>query len=126
MLNNKKHWRFCVALEKNRPERKTSSGFLKLYTSVSICSYTVNLKNISSRGAFIKSSHFPLLGEIVTYVVTDRYGRSKTSGNARVVRIVQNSTPDEIGFAIEFNLELAPDILTELSTGPSLAPSLSF
>ncbi|HLE10449.1 MAG: hypothetical protein A2504_16050 [Bdellovibrionales bacterium RIFOXYD12_FULL_39_22] len=104
-----------MGLERNRQERRPSNGFMKLYTSVSICSYTVSLKDISRRGAFIKSTHLPKLGEIITYVITDKYGRSKSSGNARVVRLAQDVARDDMGFAIEMQRELSLDLFDELS-----------
>lgn len=99
---------------KRKHKRFSSKGFLKIYTSITRGAYTVGLKDISKGGAFIKTEHMPEVGETITYVVVDEWGRERYVGNAKVKWCKRIGLSDNKGFGIEFEKKLVDEIEKEL------------
>lgn len=101
--------------EKRRHERRASGGLFRLYSSVTRGAYTVELKDISKGGAFIRSRHRPQLNETITFVVLDDNNRDRFVGNARVVWLKETGAELERGFGIQLERHLAEEMLAELT-----------
>jgi len=100
--------------EKRKYERKPSNAIFRIYTSVTCCAYTVNLKDISKGGAFIRTKHQPKANETITYVVLDDTNTDRFVGNARVAWCKENGPEADRGFGIEVEKELMEEIVREL------------
>ena len=101
-------------LTTRKEERKPSKGALRIYTSVSICAYTVEIRDISKTSAFVRSKHIPEINETITYSILDKYGRVQMTGNGKVIRIDTQAIAEEIGFAISLQKEIPDQILSDL------------
>lgn len=83
--------------------RLETEMIMQVYTSICSAAYTVEIDNINPNGAFVKTKHFPELGETISFNVCDSYYRYLYSGSAKVKRLVPGTNGQESGFAIEFN-----------------------
>ncbi len=92
--------------EKRKHERKPSNGVFRIYTSVTCCAYTVQLKDISKGGAFIRTKHQPKVNETITHVVLDDSNRDRFVGNARVAWHKENGPEADRGFGIEVEKDI--------------------
>lgn len=97
-------------LENRQHERFSSKSFLRVYTNLSSAAYTVDIKDIGAKGAFVKSKFLPQVGEIVTFAIVDKYFKEVMRDSARVVWINDNGIESEIGFGIEFYSKLSKDL----------------
>jgi hypothetical protein len=97
--------------ELRRHERKESSGMFRVYTNLTCCAYTVQLRDVSKNGAFIRNKHLPQVGDVITYMVLDNVATVHQAGNAKVVRVQAQGTEDEVGFAIEMEQALTDEAL---------------
>ena len=97
-----------MAKEQRGHERKYSTAYLLVRTSVSSAAYTVSLQNVSLGGAFVRTKYFPQKGEAITFDVLDKYGLKVMGGHGEVVRIVDVAHDHELGmgFAVQFTEEL--------------------
>lgn len=103
--------------EKRKHPRKKSTGKMRVYTSVSTAKYTVHLKDVSVKGAFINSKHIPKMGETITYsVIDDRTFKEIATGNAVVKWIKPRGTETTKGFGIELEKELTEELLEILNS----------
>ena len=100
--------------EKRKYERKSSGGLFRVYTSVTNCAYTVNLKDISKGGTFIRTKHRPKVDETITFIVLDDDNKDRFVGNARVAWCKENGPEADRGFGIQFEKEFAEEIVREL------------
>ena len=82
-------------------KRINTSKQFRIFTSLSCCPLTVPLKNISEKGAFIKSKFLPEINETISYASLDEDGMEESFGNARVVWRREKGTEEEVGFGIE-------------------------
>ncbi len=96
--------------EQRKYQRYASKGSFKVFTSVSNIAYTVDLKDISKSGAFVKTIHFPRIGEKITFHVLSEYGIKITRGEGRVVRILEGGMDGAVGFGVHFSEELSDEI----------------
>ncbi len=96
--------------EQRRYQRYASKGSFKVFTSVSNIAYTVDLKDISRSGAFVKTIHFPRIGERITFHVLNEYGIKIARGEGRVVRILEGGMDSVVGFGVHFKDELSDEI----------------
>ncbi len=103
--------------EKRRHPRIPTTGIMKVYTSLTNCKYTVQLKDISRGGAFIRTKHLPKIGEIITYIIVDDASfRELFIGNAIVKWIKDGKcNEDEIGFGIELDKELEEEVFKQIA-----------
>lgn len=85
---------------------------LKLYTNLTCAKYTVNVTNMSRKGAFIQSKHLPDIGETISYSVVNENGDETFAGNAKVVWIKNEGT---IGYGIEVDEEFHQDFIDIMS-----------
>ncbi|MBF0442885.1 MAG: PilZ domain-containing protein [Oligoflexales bacterium] len=97
-----------------RYKRENISTEFKVYTSAVPGKYTVELANISRKGAFIKNPHYPKIGETISYMLVDTYDREVFMGNARVVWHKENCSKRERGYGIELENELSADFLDRI------------
>lgn len=102
--------------DKRRHPRVQSEGIFKVYTSLTACKYTVKLADISKGGAFIRTSHIPNIGEIVTYAIIDEKTlQERFIGNAVVKWVKERGcAEEEMGFGIELEKELEDEVIKEL------------
>ena len=98
--------------EKRKHPRHTSNALLRVYTDITNCAYTLQLKDISKGGAFVRTDHVPNIGDIITYVILDKNFKQRFVGNAKVVRVVPEGI--DRGFAIELEKELVDEISADL------------
>ncbi len=103
--------------EKRKHPRIQATGVMRVYTSLTNCKYTVQLKDISRGGAFIRTKHLPTIGEIITYIIVDDASfKELFIGNA-IVKWVKdrNCNEDEIGFGIEMDKELEDEVFKAIA-----------
>ncbi len=100
--------------EQRKYQRYASNGSFRVFTSVSNIAYTVDLKDISKSGAFVKTIHFPRIGEKITFHVLNKHGITLDRGEGRVVRILDGGMDNMVGFAIHFSEELSDEVETML------------
>ncbi len=105
--------------EKRRHPRVQSDGLFRVYTSLTACKYTVKLADISKGGAFVRTTHIPKIGEIVTYsIVDEKTLEDRFIGNAVVKWVRDRGCPEsEMGFGIELEKELEDEVINVLSKG---------
>jgi hypothetical protein len=96
--------------------RNPSNGSLRVRTSVSCVAYTVSLRDVSLGGAYVRTVHLPMLGELINFEILDEYGLRLTFGQGKVVRIVNLIDDSGLGFAIQFDEELDVAMLDFLTT----------
>lgn len=87
--------------EKRRHVRIDTDKKFRIFTSLTVCPYTVSIKNISERGAFINTRFIPKVNETISYAQLDENGMEESYGNARVVWARKKGYDDEVGFGIE-------------------------
>lgn len=106
-----------MSKEKRKHPRIQKMGIMRLYTSLSTCKYTVNLRDISRGGAFIKTKHIPKMGEIVTYIIVDENSYKELFIGNAVVKWIKdkNCTEDEMGFGIELEKELEDEVFKAIA-----------
>ncbi len=102
-----------MTLDKRQHERYDSKLRFKIYTSLTRCAYSVDISDVSKKGAFIKSKYIPQIGETITYVVLNGLGTKLQTGNAKIVRTKETGSEQEVGFAIEMEQELQEDIVNK-------------
>lgn len=100
--------------DRREHERYSSKGSFLIYKPVSIIAYTVDLKNISRTGAFIKTSHLPPVGEELKFDILNSYGVKIAAGHGRVARIIEEGTANPSGFGVHFSKKLPKEIETLL------------
>jgi len=98
-------------MEKRRNERIPYDGYLKVYTSMANIAYTVDIKDISQGGAYIKARHLPQLNETITYIMLNKLFTQIGSGTALVIRVKESQFPEKRGFAIKLTTPLDEALL---------------
>lgn len=101
-----------MSQDKRKHPRIQKTGIMRIYSSLSTCKYTVEVRDISRGGAFIRTKHLPKIGEIITYIIVDDQSYKELFiGNAEVKWIKdKNCNEDEIGFGIELDKELEEEV----------------
>ena len=99
--------------EQRQHQRYPSDSQLKIYTSIVNTPYTVHLADVSQGGVFIRSQHFPLLGETVTYHLLNGYGQVLGTGHGEVVRL-QSEGLDTDGFGVAVDQDFTSETLDQL------------
>lgn len=94
--------------------RKETNTVFKIYSNIVRGKYTVKLKNISKKGAFIQTKYYPEVDEIISFSIVDKNDKEKFMGNARVVWCKKDGLEQDRGFGIELDEELQDDILVSL------------
>lgn len=97
--------------EKREYVRENASGYFRVYTSLSTCKYTVQVNDITKKGAFLHTKHLPRINETISFSIVDKNGMEKGLQNARVAWRKTEGNLNEIGFGIEFDRELDKDTL---------------
>lgn len=105
-------------IERREYPRESCDRTFRIYTSLTCCAYTVQLKDVSKRGAFIRTNYLPEIGETITFVILSKTGFEIFTGNARVTWINENCRIDDMGFGIELETVLDDELLEDLTTGP--------
>ena len=100
-------------LKRESPRRAINTIF-RIYSNIAPCKYTVQLKNISKKGAFIQSRFLPNVNEIITYCIVDNTNNEQFMGNARVVWCKSDCSSVEKGFGIELETELDDNLIESL------------
>ncbi len=100
--------------DKRKHARSSTSGKIRIRTSLSRIAYSVALRNVSKSGAFIHTLRLPAKGEAMAFEILDDYGLRMVAGHGRVVRIIDKAIKSAIGFAIQFDNELDQAMLDYL------------
>ncbi len=95
-------------------ERFPTDAIFRIYSNITSCKYTVHLKDLSKKGAFIQTEHIPKVNDIITYFIVDDHGMDKFVGNAKVVWCKIDCPLEERGFGIELENELQKEIKAAL------------
>lgn len=102
--------------EKREFIRQTSHSRLQIYTGVCLAAYTVDVKDISPKGAFLATQYLPDLNEVINFNIMDQYYSLIYSGNATVVRVEKDATDTKCsGFAVEFFKSVPEEKLKHLN-----------
>lgn len=101
--------------ELRKHQRESSNGHLRVRTSVSGVAYTVSLRDVSLGGAFLRTQYMPEAGEIISFEILDEYCLRIERGQGKVVRVVDIAVDFCLGFAIQFDEDLALAMLDFLS-----------
>ncbi len=96
-------------IEKREHTRKQVAKSFRVYTSVTNAAYTLEVSDISPKGAFLKTNHPPKLNEKVSFEALDKYLSRIYMGHGTVKWVSYNET--KMGFGIEFDEEI-PNTVT--------------
>jgi hypothetical protein len=87
-------------------ERKKVNLHFKVYTSVVNAGYTVEVSDISKKGAFIRHRFIPQVGETINFEIMDDNFRLIETGTAKVKWANTKTARDSWGYGVEFEREL--------------------
>ena len=96
--------------EKRQYERRNVAKNFRVYTSLTNAAYTLEVSDISPRGAFLKTNFPPRIGERISFEALDKVWKSLYMGQGTVKWISDNQ--NKMGFGIEFD-ESIPTLVTE-------------
>ncbi len=102
-------------MENREFERQSGDFDMRIYTSVKKGAYSVKASDIGVGGAFIKSTHMPKIGEIISFEFYNSMYKPIHMGNAKVCRIKSNTVKREKGFAIMFYEKISSSLIEEIS-----------
>ncbi|OFZ26946.1 MAG: hypothetical protein A2381_20180 [Bdellovibrionales bacterium RIFOXYB1_FULL_37_110] len=97
--------------EKRQDKRVKTSKKLRIYSSVSRVPYTVDISDISQRGASLKTKFLPTLDEVITFEAIDDYVQRLHFGNARVRWVKNSQNLGDSGFGIEFDDDFPLEVI---------------
>ncbi len=100
--------------EKRAHERRPCSFSMRIYSSLKSGAYSVDVTDISEGGAFIKSSHLPKNGEVISFELLDDTFRPVYMGNAKVMRLKDKVSRPETGFGIQFDRNIGSTVLQNI------------
>ena len=100
--------------KREHPRHSPQASFL-IYGSGSIIAYTVDLKDISKSGAFIKTKHLLQIGEEISFDIINDVGLKVIAGHGRVARIEKAGSAMPTGFGIRFATQLSGEVETSLA-----------
>lgn len=97
--------------EKRQQPRQQVEKAFRVYTSVTNAAYTLEVGDISSRGAFLKTNHPPALNEKISFEALDKYLCRLYMGHGTVKWISDNQ--NKMGFGIEFDEEIPRKVMDQ-------------
>ena len=95
--------------EKRQHQRQPVEKAFRVYTSITNAAYTLEVGDISPRGAFLKTNHPPALNEKISFEALDKYLRRLYMGHGTVKWISDNQ--NKMGFGIEFDEEIPNKVM---------------
>lgn len=87
-------------------KRYHTQQVFRIYSSLINCKYSVGLRNLSKKGAFIATNKIPPIGETISFCYVDEFDRDHFIGCAKVVRHASLAKDGEDGFGVEFDGEI--------------------
>lgn len=97
--------------EKRQHERKNVAKSFRVYTSVTNAAYTLEVGDISEKGAFLKTNHPPALNEKISFEALDKYLCRIYMGHGTVKWISDNQ--NKMGFGIEFDSVIPSNVANQ-------------
>lgn len=95
--------------EKRSQTRQRTEKAFRVYTSITNAAYTLEVGDITSKGAFLKTNHPPAINEKISFEALDKYLRRLYMGHATVKWVSDNE--NKMGFGIEFDEEIPNQVL---------------
>lgn len=108
--------------ERRKYQRYASNGTFLIYKSLSIISYSLDLKNVSRSGAFINTKHLPQFGEELQFDILNTDGEKLATGHGKVARLVKEGGDLAIGFGVHFSKKLPREIEKPITINGSPIP----
>jgi len=98
-------------IEKRQHERKNIAKVFRVYTSLTNVAYTLEVGDISQKGAFLKTNHPPALNEKISFEALDKYFKRLYMGHGTVKWISDNQ--NKMGFGIEFDDVISNELMNQ-------------